>query len=67
MSDGNVVFLNFGSDKLKTDDDVVIEACAHCRNKTFTVMYDSHNNFPMMRCAACGSHIGRIGWANDES
>jgi hypothetical protein len=66
MSGDNVVFLRFRSDALKTDEDVCVEACAHCRNKTFTVMYDSHNNFPMMRCAVCGAHIGRIGWAHDD-
>lgn len=41
-------------------------ACKACRNKTFTLTEDCVGYFPLMRCAACGQHIGRMGWAHDD-
>jgi len=41
-------------------------ACSHCRNKTFLIVHDKPEGFPMIQCAACGAHIGRMGWANGE-
>lgn len=62
-SDGdNVVFLAFKTEQL-ADDTMAFQSCVVCRNKTFTVVEDKVGDFPLMRCAACGQHIGRIGWA----
>lgn len=49
-----------------SDDLMAFHACAHCRNKTFTVTEDRVGWFPLMRCAACGQHMGRVGWAPDD-
>lgn len=65
MSD-NVVHLNFRSPTVD-DDFGAMHACTVCRNKTFTLTVDRPDGgFPLMRCAACGSHIGRMGWAHDD-
>lgn len=58
-----VVFLAFSNPKEPVENQVL--ACATCRNKTFTVNYGAPH-FPALRCAACGEHMGRIGWANEE-
>lgn len=67
MSDatGKVIFLAFKSPAMQ-DDMMAFRACAHCRNKTFTITEDHVGGFPLMRCAACGSHMGRVGWADDD-
>jgi NMD protein affecting ribosome stability and mRNA decay len=59
-----VVFLKFRSDKVE-DDAMAFIACSHCRNKTYTLM-DQPKGFPLLRCAACGAHIGKVGWADDD-
>lgn len=62
MSD-NVVHLKFSTDKAEPDT-LGMLSCSHCRNKTFRMLYDLvPEGFPMLQCAACGAHIGRIGWA----
>jgi len=40
--------------------------CRICRNKTFTLVEDRPDDFPLMTCAACGTAIGRMGWAHDD-
>ena len=65
MSGDNVVFLQFKSPHVE-DDMMALLACKHCRNKTFTLTDDKPGAFPLMRCAACGSHLGRMGWAHDD-
>lgn len=62
MSD--VVYLAFKNEKLELDGRDFL-ACKPCRNKTFTVIYEGAESFPLMQCAACGCHIGRLGWANE--
>ena len=61
--DGNVVFLKLKSPE-QTDDTMAFLACRVCRNKTYTHTVDDVNGWTLCRCAACGNHIGRIGWAN---
>lgn len=58
-----VVFLKFTSDKIQPDG-LTFMACSWCRNKTFTVVYQD-DKFPMMKCAACGNNLGRMGWADE--
>jgi surface antigen len=60
----NVVFLKFRGSEVQ-DDMMTFIACRHCRNKTYTLVVDGHD-YPLMRCAACGNHIGRMGWAPDD-
>ncbi len=64
MSD-NVVFLEFKSPHVE-DDTMAFQSCVVCMNKTFTLTKDKPDDFPLMRCAACGQHIGRMGWAHDD-
>ena len=64
-SDDRVVFLAFSNPDLEPDDTTMM-ACKHCRNKTFALAYDKHSGFPMMKCTACGQHMGRVGWASDD-
>ncbi len=65
-NDGNVVHLQFKSPHVE-EDMMVLLACKHCRNKTFTLTLDQPpGSFPLMRCCACGAHIGRMGWAHDD-
>ena len=65
--DGNVIFLAFRNDEALEDDVMCFSACKHCRNKTFTITYDRPQGFPLLRCAACGSHTSRIGFAPDDA
>ena len=60
---GNVVHLNFKSANTE-EEHVSFTCCANCKNKTFTVTNDAIG-FPLMKCAACGAHIGLIGFANE--
>jgi hypothetical protein len=62
---GEVVELKFKSPHV-VEDSMAFIACAECRNKTFTLVEDRLGEFPLMRCAACGNHIGRMGWAHDD-
>lgn len=68
MSDGDdkVVYLKFRTEKAEIDTAVCYIACANCRNKTYTILDGGGSKFPLVRCAACGTDIGRIGWASDE-
>jgi ribosomal protein S27E len=58
-----VVYLAFRNENTTVGESLDFVACKHCRNKTYTLTHDS-NEFPLMKCAACGAHIGRIGWAD---
>lgn len=62
---GNVVFLAFKNAEVAPDS-MAFFACAHSRNKTYTLTEDKPGYFPLVRCAACGNHMGRIGWAPDD-
>lgn len=65
MTDGgNVIFLKFKSEHQQVDG-MDFLACKVCRNKTFTHVYLGDSSFPTARCAACGQHIGRIGYADE--
>lgn len=64
MSD-NVIELKFRSPHV-VDGSMAFIACAVCHNKTYTLVDDRPGDFPLMKCAACGQHMGRMGWAYDE-
>lgn len=57
-----VVFLSFKSPAVE-EDTMAFLSCKICKNKTYTLTEDKPGTFPLLRCAACGSHAGRIGWA----
>lgn len=61
MSD-KVVFLKFSNDKVEPDGPAYI-ACKVCRNKTYVLLSESEDSFPIMQCAVCRNRLGRIGWA----
>lgn len=62
---GDLVHLAFTSPHVE-DDKLQMLACRYCRNKTYTLTYDRIEDFPLMRCAACGQHLGRMGWSHDD-
>lgn len=63
---GEVIHLEFRSPHVE-EDMMALLSCKHCRNKTYTLTLDQPpGSFPLMRCAACGQHIGRMGWAHDD-
>lgn len=62
---GEVVYLEFHSHRQKPEG-MDFLACSHCRTKTFTHTYLGGNEFPLVKCAACGQHIGRVGWVCDD-
>lgn len=60
----NVVHLKFRSPHM-SDDEMAFIACRVCHNKTYVLM-DCPGDFPLMKCAACGQHMGRMGWSHDD-
>jgi hypothetical protein len=67
VTDGsNVVFLKFSSPHME-DDTLAFVACKVCRNKAFSFKRDRVNDYPLVCCTACGQHMGRMGWANDDA
>ena len=63
--DGKVVFLKFISPE-QAEDTMAFLACRACKNKTYTHTFDKPGFWPLVRCAACGQHIGRVGWADSH-
>jgi surface antigen len=63
---GEVIELKFRIPHTSDDDATRMLACAYCRNKTYTFTYDGKDGFPLMKCAACGQHHGRIGYVHDD-
>ena len=63
MSD-NVVHLSFKGSNCG-DEFMSLMSCSVCKNKTFVVAYMGED-FPVMKCAACGSHTGQIGWVGND-
>ena len=61
----NLIRLAFKSPHV-VDDMRAFIACRSCSNKTYLLIDDQPGSFPLMQCAACGSHIGRMGWAHDD-
>lgn len=64
MSD-NVIHLKFVSPHMEPDTMAYL-ACRVCRNKTYTLVEDRPMDFPLLRCACCGQHMGRMGWYHDD-
>lgn len=62
-----VIYLAFANPNM-IDGNIGVDhrACSVCKNKTFVVLYDKPETFPMLRCACCGQDLGRIGWAGED-
>ena len=60
----NVIYLHFRSPHLE-EGVLSFFACIVCRNKTYTLR-DDGKDYPLMTCAACGQHMGRMGWIKDD-
>lgn len=61
----NIIHLAFKSPHVQ-DDMFAMLSCKHCKNKTFTFNMDDVGGFPLMKCAACSAHIGRMGWVHND-
>lgn len=63
----DLIHLKFNNQGLQSEF-VCTTTCAHCKNKTFLLTRPDTNEetFMTLKCAACGSHIGRIGWVEDD-
>lgn len=58
-----VVFLAFKNENLEhTGRDFL--TCKHCLNKTYIIVWQGTDKFPLVQCAACATHIGYLGWAD---
>ena len=64
MSD-NVIHLKFKSPHVE-DGERALLSCRNCKNKTYLLVDDKPGGFPLMQCAACGQHMGRMGWYHDD-
>lgn len=62
---GDLIKLEFRSPHIE-DSARALLACVECKNKTFLLVDDRPGDFPLMQCAACGQHVGRMGWAHDD-
>jgi hypothetical protein len=64
VTDSKLVYLAFENKQLKRGPRDLM-ACTHCNNKTFAVIYLAEQTFPQLECAACHSHLGAVGWAEN--
>lgn len=60
----SVIQLAFSSGESVVERHALI-ACRECRNKTFKLRYEGDAQFPLLQCAACEAHIGKIGWVHE--
>lgn len=63
----NLIELKFRSPHVVDGESITFVCCGECRNKTFTLIEDHRSGFPLMKCAACGTAIGRMGWVHDDA
>lgn len=49
-------------------DYITFISCKACRNKCYVLIEESRPDmlYPLVKCAACGAAIGRIGWLSGE-
>ena len=58
----NVIHLAYSSPEVQEEVRSMF-ACSFCHNKTFTLSKTSPvDDYPLLACAACGNHIGHVGW-----
>jgi hypothetical protein len=61
-----VVFLAYTNREKLEKDARDLLACRVCRNKTYTMIFQGDQAFPLLQCTACGNHAGYWGFAGDE-
>ena len=61
-----VVFLAYRTDKADTAGREVL-ACARCKNKAWTVVYNDGSEYPRLLCTSCATDGGVIGWVGEEA
>lgn len=66
MTGEKVVFLAYSNPKKLEADVRDLLACMKCRNKTYIMVFQGEQSFPLLQCTACGSHAGYWGFAGDE-
>jgi hypothetical protein len=61
----NIVQLRPRTEQLQEADTITIFGCVNCNNKTF-ILVDDYDpcGLSMMKCSACQTAIGRVGWWN---
>ena len=59
----NVVHLAFRNPEKTDEEGINFLVCKHCRNKTYTMTFEGASEYPLVKCAACGAHIGCVGWS----
>lgn len=65
MSDDKVIHLAFSNPEKTEPAPILLIGCSRCRNKTFRLVAPATEGFCSLECAACGQHIGMIGWVWD--
>jgi hypothetical protein len=60
-----VIFLAYTNPKKLEQEWRDALSCKVCRNKTYTLTWVGEQSFPLLQCAACGSHAGYWGFAGD--
>ena len=63
--DNKIVYLKFNNDKVKPGGGFDVMACSHCNNKTFMLLVESSEDFPVCHCAVCRNRIGKMGFAEE--
>lgn len=59
-----VVFLAFKNPNTALGNRDLI-ACKACNNKTYVILRESEDAYPLVECTACHAHIGHIGWVEE--
>jgi hypothetical protein len=59
-----VVYLAYSHKEAATESTTFL-ACANCKNKTFSIVYENESEIPRMKCGACGWNGGRIGFLDE--
>jgi hypothetical protein len=62
MTSSKVVYLGYDNPRARRGG-MELLACLWCKNKTYVLIVTE--NFPMVRCAACGNNIGSAGWVDE--
>jgi len=66
MSNENKVTFLRPDTKLIVNDKTTVTACGNCGNKTFLFIHDPEY-YPIVKCCACGTIMGRMGWIPQEN
>lgn len=65
MDKDKIIFLAFSNPDKVEPATITVIACRTCQNKTW-VLVEGPDQFPILRCAACGIGAGKVGWVHDD-